>query len=109
MDSNTSSLEGQAQPPHPTAEPPDDLAALTAALDRLATRDRRGLPPAVRAQRVLALRRLADRLEGQWLMELAEVDAAGAPAPSTASWLRHRATPPRPAPSAPPGRCSGAR
>jgi hypothetical protein len=46
---------------------------------------------------VLVLRRLLDRLEGQWLSELAAVDAHGAagadqgsPAPSTAGWLRAR-------------------
>jgi hypothetical protein len=90
MDSNTSS-------PNPTAEPPDDLAALAVVLDRLATEDRRGLPDTVQAQRVLALRRLADRLEGHWLGELADLDARGAagadqgvPAASTASWLRNR-------------------
>ncbi len=46
---------------------------------------------------MLRLRRLVDRLEGLWLMELAGVDARGAagadqdqPAPSTAGWLRNR-------------------
>jgi Domain of unknown function (DUF222)/HNH endonuclease len=90
MDSNTCS-------PDPTVEPPDDLAALAAAVDGLATRDLTGLPEAVRAERVRVLRRLVDRLEGHWLRELAAVDARGAAgaeqgiqAPSTASWLRNR-------------------
>jgi hypothetical protein len=94
MDSNTHS----AQPPGP---PPaghlDDLAELTAALDRLAARDQDGLPDAVRAERVLQLRRLVDRLDGLWLKELAGVDGRGAAGAeegeqpgSTAAWLRHR-------------------
>ncbi|MDF2745509.1 MAG: hypothetical protein K0S88_6889, partial [Actinomycetia bacterium] len=76
---------------------PEGLRALAADIDELATQDLTGLPDGVRAERVLALRRLVDRLEGQWLGELAGVDACGAagadqgiPAPSTASWLRNR-------------------
>jgi hypothetical protein len=76
---------------------PEGLRALAADIDELATQDLTGLPEGVRAERVLALRRLVDRLEGQWLGELAGVDACGAagadqgtPAPSTASWLRNR-------------------
>ena len=53
----------------------DGLAALTAAVDDLATQDLNGLPDGVRAERVLELRRLVDRLEGHWLNELAGVDA----------------------------------
>ena len=90
MDSNTSSREA-------TTEPPDDLATLTAAVDGLAARDLNRLSDAALAEQVLQLRRLLDRLEGQWLNELAAVDALGAagadqgaPAPSTASWLRNR-------------------
>jgi Domain of unknown function (DUF222) len=90
MDSNRCS-------PNPTAGPPDDLATLAAAVDGLAARDLTGLAVGVRAERVLVLRRLLDRLEGHWLKELAAVDARGAagadqgtPAPSTASWLRGR-------------------
>jgi hypothetical protein len=56
-----------------------------------------GLSDAVRAERVLALRRLLDRMEGHWLKELAGVDARGAAgaeqdvqAGSTAGWLRAR-------------------
>src|SRR5215218_5302480 len=94
MDSNTHSIQDPAGRP---AEPSDGLAALAAAVDQLAAQERHGLTDAVRAERVLALRRLLDRLEGRWLRELAAVDARGAagadhdqPAGSTASWLRHR-------------------
>ena len=94
MDSNTHS----APPPgrHPDGQP-DDLAELTAAADRLAAQDLNRLPDAVVAERVLGLRQLVDRLEGQWLKELAGVDALGAAgaeqgqqAGSTAAWLRNR-------------------
>src|SRR5215207_2437257 len=87
MDSNTHSIQDPAGRP---AEPSDGLAALAAAVDQLAAQERHGLTDAVRAERVLALRRLLDRLEGQWLQELAAVDARGAagagwvPAPPTA-------------------------
>jgi hypothetical protein len=81
----------------PPDGPPDGLAALAAAVDRLAAQDRAGLPDAVRAERVLGLRRLLDRLEGHWLQELAALDARGAAgadrqeqAASTAAWLRDR-------------------
>ncbi|HEV2918819.1 MAG TPA: hypothetical protein VG673_06205, partial [Actinomycetota bacterium] len=83
MDSNTHSI---GQP---------GFAALTAAVQELATQDLDGLTDPVRAERVLVLRRLLDRLEGHWLAELAGVDARGAagadhdlPAGSTAGWLR---------------------
>ena len=84
MDSNTHS-----------GSRPDWLAALTADLDGLAAEDLDRLPDTVRADRVMVLRGLADRIEGQWLKELAGVDARGAAgaeqglqAGSTASWLR---------------------
>jgi Domain of unknown function (DUF222) len=90
MSSNTHSTQG---PPGP----PDRLAALQAVLDGLATQDTGGLPDAVRAEQVLRLRGLVDRLEGHWLSELAAVDAGGAAgadqgqqAGSTAGWLRAR-------------------
>src|SRR5215204_5361340 len=90
MDPNTHSIQ------HP-AERPDRLAVLAAAVDGLAAQDLDGLADAVRAERVLVLRGLVDRLEGHWLKELAAVDARGAAgaelgtqAPSTASWLRAR-------------------
>jgi hypothetical protein len=86
MDSNTHSVD-----------PPDGLAGLAAAVERLAAQDLDGLADAILAERVLVLRRLLDRLEGHWLKELAAVDGRGAagadqdqPAPSTASWLRAR-------------------
>jgi hypothetical protein len=94
MDSNTYSN----QPPSPRpAGHPDELAELTVVLDRLAARDLDGLAESIRAERVLVLRRLVDRLEGQWLKELAGVDARGAAGAdqgqevgSTAAWLRTR-------------------
>jgi hypothetical protein len=72
---------------------PEGLQALAADVDDLAAQDLAGLPDGVRAQRVLVLRRLLDRLEGCWLNELAAVDAcgaAGAEQGSTACWLRAR-------------------
>jgi Domain of unknown function (DUF222)/HNH endonuclease len=90
MNSNTHSVR------RPAGQP-DELTALEAAVDNLAAQDLTGQPDAVRAERVLRLRRLLDRLEGQWLGELADVDACGAAgadqgiqAASTASWLRGR-------------------
>jgi hypothetical protein len=96
MDTNTRSVEQPAH--HPVAgEPVEGLEALAAAVEDLASQELHGLTDAVRAERVLRLRRLLDRLEGQWLQELAAVDARGAagadhgqPAGSTASWLRAR-------------------
>src|SRR6266511_5333323 len=74
-----------------------ELAALAAAVDELAAQDLRLLSDAHAAGRVLVLRRLVDRLEGQWLRELAGVDGRGAAgaeddthAHSTASWLRNQ-------------------
>jgi hypothetical protein len=67
MDSNTYS-----------AVPEDGLAVLATAADMLAAQLLDGLPDAVRAERVLELRCLLDRLEGHRLRELAAVDARGA-------------------------------
>jgi hypothetical protein len=90
MDSNTHSTQ-------PPGLIDDDLELLAAAARRVAARNLAQLPGSVRAGRVQTLRRLLDGLEGQWLKELASVDALGAaatdpqaPAPSTASWLRNR-------------------
>jgi Domain of unknown function (DUF222) len=90
MDSNTHSTS------HP-AGTPAGLSALAADLQGLADENRDGLADAARAERVLALQGLADRLHGQLLAELADVDARGAagteqglPAGSTAAWLRAR-------------------
>jgi hypothetical protein len=87
MDSNTHSVPV-----------PAGLDRLAAAVEDLAAEDLARLTDAEAAQRVLVLRGLLDRLEGQWLRELAGVDgrsAAGAEqgvtAESTASWLRNRA------------------
>ena len=86
MDSNTYSVGG-----------PAGLAAVVADLQALAAQEVEGLSDGARAQRILQLQGLADRLDGQWLAELAAVDARGAagaeqgvPAPSTAGWLRAR-------------------
>jgi hypothetical protein len=66
-------------------------------VDQLAAEDLDALPDAQAARRVLVLRGLLERLEGQWLRELAGVDGRGAagadqdmPAESTAAWLRNR-------------------
>src|ERR671913_1085903 len=94
MDSNTHSTQPPGPPPRP---PSDDLAALAAVTDQLATQDLDRLTDAALAAQVLELRRLLDRLEGHWLHQLAAVDgrgAAGAEADqqigSTAAWLRNR-------------------
>jgi hypothetical protein len=86
MDSNIHSIR-----------PAGALTALAAAVEGLAAQDLDGLADAVRAERILVLRRLVDRLEGHWLNELAAVDARGAAgaeegaqAGSTAGWLRAR-------------------
>jgi hypothetical protein len=86
MDSNTHSVGA-----------PAGLAAVVADLQALAAQDVDGLSDGARAQRILQLQGLADRLDGQWLAELAAVDARGAagaeqgvPAASTAGWLRAR-------------------
>jgi Domain of unknown function (DUF222) len=90
MDTNARSAR------HPTRGP-GALAALATAVESLAAQDLDGLPDPVRAERVLGLRRLLDRLEGHWLKELAAVDARGAAGAeqgvqvgSTAGWLRAR-------------------
>jgi len=89
MDPNTGSTRPQAGPA--------GLGRLAAAVNELAGQDLAGLPDAEAAARVLVLRGLLERLEGQWLRELAAVDARGAAgaedgvrAASTAGWLRGR-------------------
>ena len=67
MDSNT----------HSTSRP-DRLGALAAELQGLAAQDPDRLSDATLAERVRVLRQLADRLEGHWLAELADLDARGA-------------------------------
>ncbi|HSO54834.1 MAG TPA: hypothetical protein VL330_19335, partial [Actinomycetes bacterium] len=88
MNTNTSSTDD-------SVGRPGRLAALTAAVDDLADLD--GLADTVQAEQVLELRRLLDQLEGQWLKDLATVDARGAAGAedglqvgSTAAWLRNR-------------------
>src|SRR5918993_4774657 len=90
MASNTHST----QPPSQESE---WLAALVVVADGLAAQDLDRLSDGVRAERVLVLRQLLDRLEGQWLKELAGLDALGAAGAeadqqigSTAAWLRNR-------------------
>jgi Domain of unknown function (DUF222) len=90
MDSNTHSIRH-------SAETPAGLSALAAELQGLAAQNLDGLPDGARAERVLGLRGLVDRLEGHWLAELAAVDARGAAGDehgvqvgSTAAWLRAR-------------------
>jgi Domain of unknown function (DUF222)/HNH endonuclease len=104
MDSNTSSrmnlglsVNADGLPaggPHVDAVPVG-LEALAAAIAELAAGDPDSLGDALLAEQVLAVRRLADQLEGAWLRLLAAVDArgaagaeAGTQAASTASWLR---------------------
>src|SRR5918998_823349 len=96
MESNTHSAEPPGPPPLPDRHP-DELAELAAVLDRLAACDLDRLPDTALAERVLALRPLLDRLDGEWLKTLAAVDARGAAGAedglevgSTAGWLRRR-------------------
>jgi hypothetical protein len=121
MNSNTHSASRATRPSvEPAAERPaervDRLASLSAAAKELAVQDLNRLTDAALAEQVLALRRLLDGLEGQWLRGLAAVDArraAGADQDqqvgSTAAWLRTRlrlGPAPPPAVSGPPGPCS---
>jgi hypothetical protein len=94
MDSNTHSARPSAEAPAGT---PARLSAMAAELQGLADQPLDGLADAARADRVRTFRGLVDRLEGQWLGELADLDARGAAgaeqglqAPSTAGWLRAR-------------------
>jgi hypothetical protein len=88
---------------------PDGLAALAAEVDELAAQDLDGLADPVLAEQVLALRRLVDRLDGQWLKTSPPWRPAAAPGPSSAN----RSGRPRAgsgpgsasAPAPPPGRC----
>jgi hypothetical protein len=94
MDSNTHSTRPSTSHPAGT---PGGFAAVVAELQGLVDQPLDGRSDAAWAERVMRLRGLMDRLEGQWLADLATVDARGAAgaeqglqAPSTASWLRHR-------------------
>jgi hypothetical protein len=80
-----------------STQQPGSLDRLAAVVDQLAVEDLDALPDAQAARRVLVLRGLLERLEGQWLRELAGVDGRGAagadqgtPSESTAGWLRNR-------------------
>ena len=75
----------------------DPMASLTADVEDLAAQELDRLTDAALAEQVLVLRRLVDRLEGQWLQRVAAVDARGAAGAelgqeigSTAGWLRGR-------------------
>jgi hypothetical protein len=59
------------------------LAGLAAAVDDLAAQDLDGFSDVARAERVLVLPRLLDRLEGHWLRELAGSMPAAPPAART--------------------------
>jgi hypothetical protein len=81
----------------PAARGPDRLGSLTAALAELAATDLDGPAGVAVAEDAVRLRRLVDRLEGQWLRWVAAVDAQGAAGVdqgqevgSTAAWLRSR-------------------
>ena len=105
MRSNASSSDGLGRsggapagldglPARPEGLPPR-LAALAAVVDDLAADDPDEVGDAPLAAEVVAMRHLADRIEGVWLRRLARVDARGAAgaelgaqAPSTAGWLR---------------------
>jgi hypothetical protein len=102
MNSNTHSIQR-----------PAGLDRLAAVVEELAGEDLARLTDAEAAHRVLVLRGLIERLEGQWLRELAGVDGRGAagtdqgtPAESTAGWLRHRRPAGRPPGCWPPGRAA---
>jgi hypothetical protein len=89
MDSNTHSTRH-------SAGTPAGFPAVVAELQELAAQDVGGLADGALAERVMVLRGLVDRLEGQWLAELADLDARGAAGAedgvqggSTAAWLRH--------------------
>jgi Domain of unknown function (DUF222) len=92
MNSNVYSTEEASPPVQPIG-----LDQLEAAIQDLSAQDLHALPDGVAAARVLALRRLLDRLEGHWLRELAGVDGRGAAGSeadiqvlSTTSWLRNQ-------------------
>src|SRR6266545_8365514 len=107
MRSNTSSSDGLGRsggapagldglPARPEGLPPR-LEALAAVVDEMAADDPGEVGDALLATEVVAMRRLVDRLEADWLRRLATVDGRGAAgaelgaqAPSAAGWLRAR-------------------
>src|SRR6266511_557988 len=107
MDSNTSTLSGPGAsvagapagpgglPVGPQGGLPAGLEGLAAAAARLAADDPGGMGDALLAAQVVAVQRLGDQLDADWLRRLAAVDArgaagaeVGASAPSTQGWLR---------------------
>jgi Domain of unknown function (DUF222)/HNH endonuclease len=90
MEPNTSSPDTLA-----LGAVPAGLEALAADIAQLADQDPADLPDALLAEQTLALHRLRDRLDGLCMRRLAHLDGrgaagaeAGAPALSTAAWLR---------------------
>ena len=77
MDSNTYSNPPPETPEY-SAGRADRLGSLPTAVDELAAEELDRLSDSALTEEVLALRRLVDRLEGQWLRRLAAVDARGA-------------------------------
>jgi len=76
---------------------PPRLEALAAVVDEMAADDPGEVGDALLAAEIVAMRRLVDRLEADWLRRLATVDGRGAAgaelgaqAPSAAGWLRAR-------------------
>src|SRR6266542_481432 len=107
MDSNTSTLSGPGAsvagapagpgglPVGPQGGLPAGLEGLAAAVGEFAADDLDQLGDALLAAQVVAVQRLGDQLDADWLRRLAAVDArgaagaeVGASAPSTAGWLR---------------------
>jgi hypothetical protein len=74
MDPNTHSAN------HPAGSPAG-FQALVTELQELAGQDPNRLGDDAWAERVQVLKGLADRLDGQWLAELAGLDARGPPGP----------------------------
>ena len=86
MDSNTHSTEPRARSSAEySAGPPDSLAAFTAAAEDLAAQDLDGLTDAVRAERVLELRRLLDRWKATGFKSWPGWTPGARPAPKTTS------------------------
>lgn len=87
---------GAARPvaPDTTAEWAAAVAAGQGAVDRLSATDLGRVPHETLAETVVALRRLADRIDAEWMRWVREFDRRGAAAEegalSTAAWLRER-------------------
>src|SRR6266540_4923713 len=88
MDQNTSSPSDRAASPGGLPVGPGGLPVglegLAAAIDGLAADDLNQLGGALLAAQVLAMRRLLDQAEADWLRRLAAADATAPPAPNAA-------------------------